>query len=92
MSGRETNDTILILRQMQEKFLIKKKNLYLAFVDLEKPLIEFQKILSGASKWLVKFVQGMYRNAQSRVRINSTFSEKGYTPGIIILPYLINLW
>ena len=29
----------------------------------------------GASEWLVKIVQAMYRNAQSRVRINSVFSD-----------------
>ena len=36
MSGRGTTDAIFNLRQMQEKFLGKKKNLYFAFVDLEK--------------------------------------------------------
>ena len=31
-----TIDAIFILRQLQEKFLNKKKNVYFAFVDLEK--------------------------------------------------------
>ena len=34
--GRGTTDAIFIVRQLQEKFLAKNKNLYLALVDLEK--------------------------------------------------------
>ena len=33
--GRGTTDAIFLLRQLQEKYLGKRKNLYLAFVDLE---------------------------------------------------------
>ena len=36
MPGRSTIDVIFILRQLQKKFLGKKKNLYFAFVDLKK--------------------------------------------------------
>ena len=36
MPGRGTTDAIFILRQLHEKYLGKKKNLYFAFVDLEK--------------------------------------------------------
>ena len=36
MPGRGTTDAIFILRQLQEKYLQKKKNIYFAFVDLEK--------------------------------------------------------
>ena len=35
-SGKGTTDAIFILRQMQEKYLAKKKELWMAFVDLEK--------------------------------------------------------
>ena len=34
--GRGMIDAIFIVRQMQEKFLAKKKELWMAFVDLEK--------------------------------------------------------
>ena len=37
-SGEGTTDAIFIVRQMQEKYLAKKKELWLAFVDLEKAL------------------------------------------------------
>ena len=36
MTGRSTTDAIFILRQLQEKYFGKKKNLYFAFLDLEK--------------------------------------------------------
>ena len=36
MSGRGTTDIIFILRQMQEKFLSKNRQLFFAFVDLQK--------------------------------------------------------
>src|SRR5208282_3981284 len=34
--GRGTTDAIFIVRQIQEKFLAQKKDLWMAFVDLEK--------------------------------------------------------
>ena len=34
--GRGTSDTIFIVRQLEENFLDKYKNLYFAFIDLEK--------------------------------------------------------
>jgi len=36
--GRGTTDAIFVVRQIQEKFLAKKKELWMAFVDLEKHL------------------------------------------------------
>jgi hypothetical protein len=35
-SGRGTTDAIFIVRQLQEKFLGKKQELWMALVDLEK--------------------------------------------------------
>ena len=40
MPGCGTTNTIFILRQLQEKYFAKKKNLYVAFVDLEKAFRE----------------------------------------------------
>ena len=34
--GRGTTDAIFVVRQLQEKYLVANKRLYLAFVDLEK--------------------------------------------------------
>ena len=36
MPGRGTTDAIFIVRQLQKKYLDKNKNLYFAFIDLEK--------------------------------------------------------
>ena len=36
MTGCGTTNVIFILRQLQEKYVAKKKKLYFAFVDLEK--------------------------------------------------------
>src|SRR5438445_8402418 len=34
--GKGTTDAIFIVRQLQEKYLAKKKDLWMAFIDLEK--------------------------------------------------------
>ena len=36
VSGRGTTDAILVVRQLQNKYLAANKRLYMAFVDLEK--------------------------------------------------------
>ena len=36
MPGRGTTDAIFLVKQLQEKYLGKKKNLYFAFIELEK--------------------------------------------------------
>ena len=71
-----------ILRQLQEKYLAKKKNLYFAFVYWRKLLIECLRdvVWWTLSKlvvelWLVKIAQSMYRNARSHTRVNGTFHD-----------------
>lgn len=41
MPGRGATDVILILRQLQEKCLAKKKGFYFTFADLRKAQIVF---------------------------------------------------
>ena len=67
MPGRDTTDAIFIVRQLQEKYLAKNKNLYLAFVDLEKAFdrVPRQVLLwamrkLGIDEWIVQQVQAMY--------------------------------
>ena len=48
MPGRGTIDAIFMLRQLQEKYLAKNKNLYFAFVDLEKA---FDRVLRDILWW-----------------------------------------
>ena len=83
MPGRGSTDAIFILRQLQEKYLGKKKDIFFAFVDLEKAFDRIpRKVLWWAmrtlriSEWIVKTVQAMYNSAKSRVRINGKFSDE----------------
>ena len=46
MPGCGTTNPIFILRQLQDKYRAKKKNLYFAFVDLEKVLDRISKDVS----------------------------------------------
>ena len=72
---------IFILRQLQEKFLGKKKNMYFAFVDLKKAFDRVpRKVLwwamckLGIDECIIRTVQAMYCNAQSKVRAGSCYS------------------
>ena len=69
--GRGTTDAIFLLRQLQEKYLGKRNNLYLAFVDLEKAFYRVPRRVVwwamrklGVDEWLVKIVQSMYTDAR----------------------------
>ena len=100
MPGRSTTDAIFILRQLQEKFLTKRKNLYFAFVDLEKAFDRVPRAVLwwalrklGVDEWIVRTVQSMYSNAQSRIRVGNDYSEPinvsvGVHQGSVLSPLL----
>ena len=48
MAGKSTTGAIFIIRQLQEKYIEKKKKLYQIFVDLEKA---FDKVPRLAIRW-----------------------------------------
>ena len=80
--GRGTTDAIFIICLLQEKYLAANKPLYLAFIDLKKAfdcvprkVIWWAMRKLGVKEWAIQVVQGMYRDAQSRVRINGKYSE-----------------
>ena len=75
MPGRGTTDAIFIARQLQEKYLDKKKDLYFAFVDLEKAFDRVPREVTrwalrqvGVEEWLVQTVLAMYEEAKTVVR------------------------
>ena len=100
MPGRGTTDEIFILRQVHEKYLGKHKDLYFAFVDLEKAFDRVpRKVLwcairrVGVDEWLIRTIQAMYTNAKSSVRINRQFSscfdvQVGVHQGSVLSPLL----
>ena len=77
--GRDTTDTIFVVRQLQEKYLAANKRLYMAFVDLEKAprkVIWWALRKLGVEEWFVRLVQGMYANAPSCVCVGEEYSEE----------------
>ena len=70
-------DAIFIVRQLQEKYLAKNKELWMAFVDLEKA---FDRVLRevvwwalkylGVDEWIVSVIKAMYEDASTKVRMN----------------------
>ena len=90
LSGKAAVDATFVLRQLQEKFGAKKKELFLAFVDLEKA---FDRVLREAIRWamrrqkvperLIALVMTIYSNAMSRVRtVAGTSDEFGIGVGV----------
>ena len=100
MPRRGTTDAIFVVRQLQEKYLAKKKNLYLAFVELEKAsdrvprkVIWWAMRKLGVEEWIICLVQSMYANANSRVRVGGGLSENievkvGVHQGSVLSPLL----
>ena len=81
--GKSTVDAIFIVRQLQEKFRAKKKELFHIFVDLEKA---FDRVPREAIVWalrrqkvperLITLIMALYRNSRSKVRTLAGTSEE----------------
>ena len=82
MSERSTTDAVFIIRQLQEKYIAKRKKLYHIFVDLEKA---FDRVPREVIRWalrrqrvpekLINQVMLLYQRARSRVRTVAGTSE-----------------
>src|SRR5260221_4755745 len=74
--GRGTMDAIFVVRQIQEKFLAKKNELWMTFVDLEK---EFDRVprevlwwslrRSGVAEWIVNIIKVMYEGSTKAIQL-----------------------
>ena len=80
---RGTIDAIFIVQQMQEKFLVKKKELWMAFWDLEKAfdrvpreIVWWALRVVGVDEWIVKAIQAMYDDATMAVRLRDGESKE----------------
>ena len=78
-----TTDAIFVVRQLQEKYLALGKQIYMAFVDLEKAFDQIpRKVIwramrkLGVMEWIVKLVQGMYKNVRRGVQVGEGLSDE----------------
>ena len=83
MPGRGTMELTFIARQLEEKYLAKKKTLYFAFVDLEnafdrvpREVVHWVMRKLGVDEWLVETVMAICLHSCSAVRINNITGEK----------------
>src|SRR5207244_6962813 len=74
--GKGTTDAIFIVRQLQKKYLAKKKDLRIAFIDLEKAFDRVpREVLWWAlrevkvEEWLIKVIQSLYEGATTSVKL-----------------------
>ena len=82
MAGRSTTDAIFVMRQLQEKYGAKRKQLFHIFVDLEKA---FDRVPREAIRWalrrqlvpekLINQVMLLYQNTRTRVKTSVGTSE-----------------
>ena len=73
--GRGTTDAIFIVNQLQEKYLEMQKDLFFAFVDLEKAYDRVPREIvywclrkRNVPEWLIMLVEAAYTNSRTVVR------------------------
>ena len=73
--GTGTTHAIFIARQLQERYRGKHRELWWAFVDLEKAfdrvarkVVEWAMRKLGVEEWLVGAVMAMYKHARTKIR------------------------
>src|SRR6267154_2254273 len=98
-----TTDAIFIVRQVQEKFLGKQKELWMAFVDLEEAFNRVPRDVVwwalrhvGVEEWIVNLIKSMYEEVTTSVKINGEESEGfevkiGVHQGSVLSPILFNI-
>ena len=98
--GKGTTDAIFIIRQLQERFLDKKKELWMAFVDLEKAFDRVPREVLwwalrklGVDEWLINVVKSMYDGATTAVKLQGGESKEfevqvGVHQGSVLSPLL----
>ena len=100
MAGKSTTDAIFIVRQLQEKYLARNKELWMAFVDLEKAFDRVPREVVwwalrclGVDEWIVSVIKAMYEDATTTVRVNGRESKAfsvrvGVHQGSVLSPLL----
>ena len=82
MAGKSTTNAIFIVRQLQEKYLARKKEFWMAFVDLEKAfdrapreVIWWTLKFLGVDEKIVSVIKALYDYATTTLMINGRESE-----------------
>ena len=98
-SRKSTTDALFIVRQLQEKYLEKKK-LWMEFIDLEKAFDRVPREViwwalreSGVEEWLMSVIKSMYDGAETAVKVGASESRKfpvrvGVHQGSVLSPLL----
>ena len=97
MAGRSTTDAIVIVRQLQEKYLAKNKELRMTLVDFDRvpgKVVWWALRYLGVDEWVVPVVRAMYEEARTKVRMNgresNAFSVRvGVHQGSVLSPLVI---
>ena len=102
--GRGCADQTFIVRQICEKYIAKNKDVYFAFLDLEKAYDRIDrkamwKVLRiyGIGGRLLRAVESLYAGSKACVRVGSELSEwfsvkVGLRQGCVMSPWLFNLY
>ena len=98
--GKGTTDAVFILRQLQERYLVKKRDLWMAFVDLEKAFDRVPRDVIwwalrelGVEEHVVSVIQTMYSKASTVVKLGAGESREfevrvGVHQGSVLSPLL----
>ena len=98
--GVGTTDAIFIVRQLQEKYLQGKKELWMAFVDLEKAFDRVPREVLwwalrelGVDEGMVAVIKGMYAGVRTAVKVKGGESQSfevkvGVHQGSVMSPLL----
>src|ERR1700757_4857647 len=99
-AGRGTTDAIFVVRQMQERFLEKGKDLWMAFVDLEKAFDRVPREVlwwalrsAGVDEWIVDVIRAMHCDVSTSVKLQGCESTEfgvkvGVHQGSVLSPLL----
>ena len=102
--GRGCTDQTFIVRQIGEKYIAKGKDVYFAFLDLEKAYDRVDREamwrvlkIYGIGGSLLRAVKSMYAGSKACVRVGSEVSEwfpvrVGLRQGCVMSPWLFNLY
>ena len=103
MPGRSTMEAIFLVRQLMERYMEKKKDLHMVFIDLEKA---YDKIPQNVMWWALEkhkvpakyitLIKDMYDNVVTRVRTSDIDTDDfpikiGLHQGSALSPYLFAL-